>query len=250
MDIGGFSELLPRHGRICVLYSGGFDSQVLLRACAASAGTDRILALTAHSPLLAAFYRELITDTVSEFKIEHTFVEVDILNEGNFTEGGSSRCYLCKKAMFRELGKVALENGCAVIMDGTLCEDLLKDRPGLRAAREEGIMHPFVLAGMDASAVAEMGFRLGADPMKLPSDSCLATRIPHGRKITAELLRTVEMVESPLRSRVRGRLRARIDKEDIVLDYSPEDEDTVLKMFPSLKETARGRGMSLRLNCL
>jgi len=249
MNTGRLLKLFRRHEKICILYSGGFDSRVLLQA-AAIAGRDRILALTARSPLLAGFYRDLITAAAGELKVEHCFVDVNILMEGDFAKNGPDRCYLCKKAMFRELGRKASEEGCSVVMDGTLPDDLKEDRPGLRAAKEAGVAHPFVQAGLDRRGVAELGAALGVEQGKLPSDSCLATRIPRGRRISPELLRTVELVESLLKPRAKGRIRARIEGGEIVLDHSAVDEEAVLERQSVLKEAAESRGMGFRLNRL
>lgn len=232
-----------------MLYSGGFDSEVLLRAAAEAMEPGTVVPLTARSALLADFYVHRVMEVCSRLKLEPVFVDLDLLKVPGLVENGPDRCYLCKKELYGRLGRRARAMGCDSVMDGTSVDDLGEHRPGLAAAEEEGIHHPFVEAGMGREAIAFLGLRLGTREEDNPSDSCLATRIPGGTPITIELLELVERMEAPVRPFVRGRFRVRLDEgmKYLTVEYESRDRETVTRHLHRLRQCALSYGMSVEL---
>jgi len=230
-----------------VLFSGGHDSEVLLRASAAFLGTGMTLSLTAVSPLLAGYYLDRTAAVCRRLGVEQVLVPFDPMSMPAFRANGPDRCYLCKKRMFSTLGHEARLRGFEELVDGTSIDDLLEDRPGLAAASEEGIEHPFVEAGMGAGEIDRLGLALGAEEGENPSDSCLATRLPAGTGITLELLELVDRIESPLRPHARGRIRARPVDGEIVLEFTSIDQLTVHRSRSELERVSERAGSRLRL---
>lgn len=232
-------------GRSAVLFSGGYDSEVLLRLAAEVLGIKDVISLTADTPLLAGFYRNHIQRVVKTLGIQSIFVEIDMLEVDEFTRNSEKRCYFCKKEMYRRLKEEAYNRGCRTVMDGTSTDDLNEHRPGLVAAGEAGIIHPFVEAGMGRIKISEFGYFLGA--LKHPSDSCLATRIPAGVRIESGLLALIEEMEAPLRPFVKGRFRVTILEDRLLVNYSSVDEKLIAENLNRMTKISDKSGYDIEL---
>ena len=239
---------LLEKGRCCILFSGGFDSEVLLRSAVRVLGTSNVVSLTADTVLLADFYRRHILSVAEELCIEPLFVPLNPLSSSEFTQNTDKRCYICKKEIYSSLKAEALARGCITVMDGTNTDDLNEYRPGLAAAAETGIVHPFLEARMGKSEIAKLGILFGV--RVYPSDSCLATRIPHGETITSGLLTLIESMEAPLRPSVQGRFRVTVENGRLHINYSVVDEKLVKDNLRQLKRIAEESGYEIELHLL
>ncbi len=240
-------KLLDR-GCCGILFSGGFDSEVLLRYAAGVLGASNIVPLTADTRLLADYYRKHILSVAEELCVEALFVSINPLSIKEFTQNTDRRCYICRKEIYTSLKAEALARGCITVMDGTNTDDLNEYRPGLAAAAETGIVHPFLEARMGKSEIAKLGVFLGVRGN--PSDSCLATRIPHGQTITIELLTLIESMEAPLRPSVKGRLRVTAGTGSLHINYSAVDEKLIENSLGQLKRIAEKSGFEIELHLL
>jgi len=135
-------------------------------------------------------------------------------------ENGEMRCYYCKKQMFSKISEFCRGK----ILDGTNSSDLNKNRPGLKALKEFGVVSPLAELGLSKPDVRKMADFLGLE--QIPSDSCLATRI--NGKITMEKLSFVDIAERIALRVLAGRgfrvekLRVRIDgtlKVEVILKF-------------------------------
>ena len=109
------------------------------------------------------------------------------------------RCYYCKTNLYARIGAVTT----AAIASGTNLDDLDDFRPGLRAAAEQRVVHPYVEAGLRKSDVYAIAAALGLDDLeRLPAQPCLASRVETGIAIDPADLAFVDAVEarSPRRS--------------------------------------------------
>ena len=100
------------------------------------------------------------------------------------------------------------------LASGTNVDDLSDYRPGLQAAAEREVVHPFVDAGIDKRQIRDIARHQGLDCAELPAQPCLASRIETGIPIRAPDLGFVDQLEARLRamlgehSTVRVRVRA------------------------------------------
>jgi len=218
---------------------------VLLRIAAEVLGDSDVVSLTADTPLLAGFYRKHICRVCETLGIHSIFVPVNILSFDEFTRNTERRCYFCKKEMYSRLITEAHARDCKTVMDGTSTDDLSEDRPGLVAACETGIIHPFVENGMGRIEINELGLLLGA--LKHPSDSCLATRIPAGIPIGYGLLALIEEMEAPLRPLVKGRFRVIFCAERLRVNYSAVDENLIAEKLNHMKRISENSGYEIEL---
>ncbi|MBN2587801.1 MAG: hypothetical protein JXA64_00070 [Candidatus Fermentibacteraceae bacterium] len=243
----GLRRIFDSLGRCAVLFSGGHDSEVLLRVAVNTLGPDMVISLTAASPFLAGFYTDVVRAVTEELGLEPVIAGTPLLEDPSITANDERRCYFCKKTIYRVLKSEARSRNFGFVMDGTNLDDLGAERPGLAAALEESIIHPFVQAGMGRRDITELGRALGTSEEGRPSDSCLATRIPPGTLITRGLLGLVEEMEAPLRPLVSGRFRVRAYPGILAVEYCEADREAVEKNTGKLRSIAGGAGLSIEL---
>jgi uncharacterized protein len=94
------------------------------------------------------------------------------------------------------LVKLANEHNVDVIVDGTNIDDLGDFRPGIKALKQNGIRSPLVETNFTKSDIRETAKLIGLSVFDKPSNSCLASRIPWGQRVTAEKLIRIEFGET------------------------------------------------------
>lgn len=177
-------------------FSGGVDSSYLLYAgMKYGAKVQAYYAKTAFQPEFE--FRDALR-LAEQIGAEVTVLERDVLSERQVTDNPPDRCYFCKKVLFGALCERAAADGFSLVMDGTNASDDMDDRPGMKALTEMAVRSPLREAGLTKSDVRRLSKEAGLFTWDKPSYACLATRIPAGRGITAELLRNVEQSEDAL----------------------------------------------------
>lgn len=222
---------LQSFDRVGVACSGGVDSTVLARACTTALGVDRTVVLFADSALLSTELRGSVeTFLKGELGADLRFVNVpvDPFSHPEFSRNSRKRCYICKTHIYRRFLEHLGSAGIAVLLDGTNCDDLHEDRPGLQALRELGIITPLVEAGFSKSDVRELAENWGLSNARLPSNSCLATRIEPHTEISATSLREIEKHESFLHQCGFQGCRVRTRTELAIIEILSEDVSRML----------------------
>jgi len=92
--------------------------------------------------------------------------------------------------------KLAKEHNVEMIVDGTNIDDLGDYRPGIEALRQNGIKSPLVETNFSKSKIRDTVKIVGLSVFDRPSNSCLASRIPWGQRVTAEKLTRIEFGET------------------------------------------------------
>lgn len=184
-----------------VAFSGGVDSTLLLAVCREVLGRERVLALTAHSELMAAAELEQARTLAGRLDARHLVVAVPLLEHPAIAANRPDRCYRCKRLLFARLQEVARAEGLGVLLHGANRDDDADFRPGMRAADELGVRAPLWEAGLTKAEVRELSWKMGLPTWDLPPMACLATRIPYDTPLTQAALRRVEAAESFLRTR-------------------------------------------------
>ncbi len=193
MTLQQFFAQVPK---AALAFSGGTDSAFLMWAsrqygCALRAYYIK----TAFQP---AFELADARRLAEELGVPMTVVELDVLSVPEAAENGPRRCYYCKKALLTRLRQAAAADGYTVLIDGTNASDDAGDRPGMVALRELEVRSPLRECGITKAEVRRLSKEAGLFTWDKPAYACLATRIPTGTAVTAEMLTRVENAESAL----------------------------------------------------
>lgn len=217
-------------GDVCVAFSGGVDSSLLLvLACeAARKSGAAVYAVTMDTVLHPGGDLDIAREVLSKTEAVHEVIYLDELSIPEIRKNPVDRCYLCKKALFGRILDFAREKNAAVVLEGSNEDDLHVYRPGLRAVRELGVKSPLAECGMTKAEVRQMAARYGISVAERPSTPCLATRLPYGAEISPELLRRIDQGESSLRSLGFGNVRVRVHGDTLRLEVDAADMPLVL----------------------
>jgi len=207
-------ELLAGLGRVAVAFSGGVDSSYLLAAAIDALGRERVVALTADSPLLPRAERDTAVEVARLLGADHRLIPFDDLAIAGVVENSPQRCYYCKRARFEALRALVREaaeasGGEAVLVHGENVDDADDFRPGAVAARELGVRAPLVEAVLSKADIRALSRRRGLPTWDHPPAACLASRFPYGTPLTREGLERVERAESALQT-VAGLRQVRV----------------------------------------
>ncbi len=204
-------EFFSAHPKIALAFSGGTDSSYLLYAALACGGDVRpYYVSTQFQP---SFELEDAQRLCRELGAELTVLRHDVLQYPDVAQNPENRCYHCKNALFGLLLETARSDGYPALMDGTNASDDASDRPGMRALREKGVLSPLQTCGVTKDQIRALSKAAGLFTWDKPAYACLATRVPAGTVIDAEVLQKIERAEcalfqmgfSDFRVRVLGR---------------------------------------------
>ena len=129
-------------------------------------------------------------------EVEHKEITADPLAWKKFIKNDLRRCYFCKKNMYSLLKDSMKGEDCYILLDGTNTDDIKEDRPGLKAIRELGIKTPLFDVDLSKGEIRKIAKEIGLSNHDLPSNSCLATRVPTRKTIDKEILKRINRAEA------------------------------------------------------
>jgi uncharacterized protein len=236
-------SFIEKKGSMLISYSGGVDS-TLLAAVASSVLGDKCRCVFLDSPVVP---RRALADALSyarDLGLILEIVPVRLLDDERFRKNSQERCYFCKKLSANVLKKRADELGLACVADGVQVSDLGEHRPGFRACEEEGIVHPFLEAGLTKEEIRKIAFGLGYEFFKKPSAACLSSRIPYGQEITRENLQMIEMAEGYLFDLGFSQFRVRDHGGMARIEMIPEEFEDLLLLRDDIVKNLKKMGFS------
>jgi len=181
--------------KVMIALSGGVDSALVAYAAFQKLGNSAI-AVTADYKTLSEEELESSKQICSEIGITQLFLDYSELENEDFTKNDSTRCFHCRMELGDHLIKLAKEHNVEMIVDGTNVDDLGDYRPGIEALRQYGIKSPLVETNFSKSKIRDTAKIVGLSVFDRPSNSCLASRIPWGQRVTAEKLTRIEFGET------------------------------------------------------
>lgn len=209
---------------VIVAFSGGVDSSFLLKVAYDVLG-DRVLAVTAKSSTYPDRELRGAVDFTAEYKIPHRIILSEDLEVAHFAENPLNRCYLCKKALFDKIIRLADDEGYRFIAEGSNCDDLADYRPGLQAVSELGIASPLQIAGLTKEEIRLLSKEIGLKTWDKPCFACLSSRFPYGENITIQKLQMVDAAEQFLFDQGFKQIRVRCHGSIARIEVNNEDFD-------------------------
>jgi uncharacterized protein len=218
--------------RVIIAYSGGLDSTLVCYL--AKLYANEVLPIIVNDPTTPSQELHQADEFTKLFGIPLRIIVLETLDIPEFIQNQPDRCYYCKKNLLTSLEKIAEEENYSMVVDGTNYSDLSDTRPGLKALQESHTRSPLAEAEITKDEIREISKLMNLPSFNLPSQACLASRIPFYTQITADLLKTVDEAEQfirdllqdnniPLRVRIHplgteGKQLARIESDERLFD--------------------------------
>ena len=217
-------------GDIAVAVSGGVDSMTLAVVAGRALGPDTKM-YHAVSPAVPPD----ATCRVRAYAAREGW-PLEVMDAGEFGDdryraNPANRCYFCKTNLYGAMAARAT----GTLVSGTNVDDLGDFRPGLAAASEHAVRHPYVEAGLRKRDVRALARSLGLDDLaELPAAPCLSSRVETGIAIDAGDLAAINRVEVRVRAALSPQsVRCRVRREAVVIEL---DSPALDRFEPGARE--------------
>jgi len=202
---------------VAVAVSGGVDSLTLAALCG-NLHVD-MLAVHAQSPAVPAEATARVERIAALRRWNLLIVDAGEFADANYRANPVNRCFYCKSSLYRAIGS---RTG-RLMLSGANLDDLGEYRPGLDAAREYAVRHPYVETGMDKRAVRALARELElGDVAELPASPCLSSRMETGLRIDERALAFIHAVERLVAEQLKPlTVRCRVRASAIVIELDP-----------------------------
>ena len=183
---------------VAVAVSGGIDSMTL--AVIAHQVDSRSLMYHAVSAAVPQSATDRVKHYAQQRQWNLQIIDAGEMADPNYRANPVNRCYYCKTNLYHSLQSAARVVASNVtIVSGTNSDDLSDYRPGLQAAHDFQVVHPYVRVGIDKAQVRAIARHLKLlDLQDLPAAPCLSSRVTTGIAIDEKLLPLIDAVESQI----------------------------------------------------
>lgn len=208
-----------------VAVSGGVDSTTLAALAHRVLG-GRATMMHAVSPAVPPEATRRVRDLAASEGWQLRILDAGEFADPRYRANPANRCFFCKTNLYAGIAAATR----AQILSGTNRDDLSDWRPGLQAAAEHGVRHPYVEAGIDKRGVRALARKLGlGDIAELPASPCLSSRVETGIAIDPADLALVHDVETMLAARLGGAttLRCRIRRDGLSVEIDRDALDAL-----------------------
>jgi len=236
-------ETIAVRGSMLIAFSGGVDSSLLAVLAKEVLGTNTRCILL-DSPVVPRAAIAEARQIAEDFDLSLDIIPLHIMHDNRFTKNPDDRCYWCKKNSAEVLKWQQETLGFACIADGMNISDTEEYRPGLAASTAEGIVHPFLEAGITKADIRKIAQGYGLYFWDKPSAACLSSRIPYGDEISTRKLTMIEEAETFLHTQGFSQCRVRLHGSIARIEILKADIAQLLTMQEALVQRFKQIGFS------
>jgi uncharacterized protein len=214
-QLAALESVLSGMGEVAVAVSGGVDS-LTLAAFAQRVLGERCAMYHAVSPAVPREATQRTRALAESNGWSLHVIDAGEFDRADYLRNPVNRCFYCKTSLY---GAIKPNTG-AQIVSGTNLDDLGEYRPGLIAAQEHGVRHPFVEAGLRKSEVRQLARHLGlGDIAELPASPCLSSRVETGIAIDPATLALIHSAERLVNDALAPKtVRCRVRAAGVVIE--------------------------------
>jgi len=235
------TKIIASKGSMLVSFSGGVDS-ALLAVLAKEVLGNNTRCILLDSPVVPRAAIAEALQIAEEYSLQLEIIPAHVIDDKRFLKNPPERCYWCRKKSAQVLKGKKEDMRFACIADGLNVSDTGEHRPGLAASTEEGIVHPFIEAGITKEEIRTIAQDLGLKFWNKPSAACLSSRIPYGDEITPKKLAMIEEGEEFLHASGFSQCRVRMHGNIARIEVMNTDIPKLLVLQESLVKTFKAIG--------
>ena len=187
-------DFIKNQKKVYVAYSGGVDS-TLVAAIAQEQLGERAIAITGVSESLATYLLEEARKQASWIGITHQECRTNELQVPEYQLNPENRCFACKHELHNCIKQIAEKLDGYKVLDGVNLDDISEYRPGIKAAKNAGVISPLVELKIGKNSIRSISKALGFPWWDKPAQPCLSSRIPYGESISSQRLKRIEKAE-------------------------------------------------------
>jgi uncharacterized protein len=217
-------------GPSAIAVSGGVDSMTLAVFAHRLLGRDSVVIMHAISPAVPPEATERVRYWAGSEGWDLHMLDAGEFSDRNYLANPVNRCFFCKSNLYGSMAKLTDRQ----IFSGANTDDLGEYRPGLDAARDQRVRHPYLEAGMGKADVRLLSRALNMGALaELPASPCLSSRVETNIQIDPDVLKSINAAEQLTRDILRPKtVRCRVRHDSIVIELDEEslarvDQDIV-----------------------
>ena len=226
-----FQEYLSQPQTLVVAVSGGVDStSLVLLLQRLSNVKNKPVWVHAKTPAVPKKHTEQLKAIAHDAGADLKIITPSEFQDERYLENTIDRCFYCKSNLFEDIRRNFPD---AIILTGANRDDLDDFRPGLKAAADFNVQHPFIEAGYRKNDIRLLAGILGLSELaSAPSSPCLSSRIFTGTRISSVVLGKIEEVEDMLTTAIgTGNHRCRYGIGKVVLEIDPVKRNLINDEF-------------------
>lgn len=195
-ELYNLKEFFRDNPKVALCFTGGVNSAYLLyigKQCGAS-----IRAYYVKTAFQPQFELDNALRIARQFRIRLDILEYDMFQCKSIIKNNDDRCYRCKKEMLTVIQNQVMQDGLAVLVEGSNASDKTGGCPEFNANPKIAVSSPLKQFGITKTKVRILSKKAELMAWDKPAYSCLAAQIPTGIPITKEALRQIERAEREL----------------------------------------------------